>query len=213
MECIHGRHQHTLDGPSFAVRAAAARRVVIDLGTGDGRFVVQTARRDPDGLVVGVDPCRENLRASSRTAPANALFVIANALALPAELSGSATQITINFPWGSLLSGLLTADPALLASLRMIARPGALLELRLNHSALADTGVATADAGALSQRSLRTAGFVVGRPVALDAAALRSCPTTWSKRLAYGRDPHALLLRANLPGSAHHEPRLTAEPA
>lgn len=199
MELIHGRSPRTLDRAAFAARVAAASQVLLDIGTGDGRFVCQAARRDRRCLAIGVDACRENLRASSRSAPANALFVIANARALPVELCDSATQITINFPWGSLLSGLLTADVALLSSLRVVARPGALLEVRLNSSALAEAGVGLAHGGTRVCQSLRTAGWVVRSLVELDAAALRACPTTWAKRLAYSHDPHALYLRATWP--------------
>jgi 16S rRNA (adenine(1408)-N(1))-methyltransferase len=200
-----------LDGPSFAVRASSAGRVMIDLGTGDGRFVLHAARRDPACLVIGVDACRENLYVSSRTAPVNALFVIANALTLPSELSGSATQITINFPWGSLLTGLLAADGGLLHGLRMIARPRAALELRLNRSALTEAGVTPAEAGVLIRRALREAGFSVEPTVELDAAALRALPSAWAKRLAYGREPHALYLQAAAPGAVQHEPRWSGE--
>lgn len=205
MELIHGRSSRTLDGPAFVARAAAAGQVLIDIGTGDGRFVCQVARHDQRCLAIGVDACRENLRASSRSAPANALFVIANARTLPAELYGSATQITINFPWGSLLTGLLRSDPALLSSLRMIARPGALLEVRLNSSALAEAGVSLEHGGVQVRQSLRAAGWAVRTLVTLDAMGLRACPTTWAKRLAYGHDPRALYLRATQPGCALSE--------
>ena len=65
-----------------------------------------------------------------RLALPNALYVVANAQALPCEMHELASHVTINFPWGSLLSGLLTGDPALLDSLIAIARQGALLDVR-----------------------------------------------------------------------------------
>ncbi len=100
------------------------------------------------------------------------------------------------FEWGSLLTGLLTSGSQVLAGLHMIVWPGAQLEIRLNSSALLQEGWSLEQGGARVQRALRESGFEVKPPLKLDAHALRNYPTTWAKRLAYGRDPHALHLRA-----------------
>jgi 16S rRNA (adenine(1408)-N(1))-methyltransferase len=55
----------------------------------------------------------------------NALFVVAAAEALPPELDGLADTVTVHFPWGSLLRGLLRADPAVMTGLTRLMRPGA----------------------------------------------------------------------------------------
>jgi hypothetical protein len=47
-----------------------------------------------------------------------------------------------------------------------------------------------------------TGGFDVGELLRLDARELRRCPTTWAKRLAYGRDPRAVFLSAMLASDA-----------
>ena len=75
--------------------------MIVDLGTGDGRHVLRTARARPSALVVGVDPVAEAMAASARRAgrkPArggvdNALFVVASLERLPLALRGLA--------WGS----------------------------------------------------------------------------------------------------------------
>ena len=156
----------------------------------------------PTWFAVGVDACRDNLRRTSRKAPPNALYVIANALALPKELDGMASKLTINFPWGSLLTALLNGEPMLLEGLLAISRPGAALEVRLNGGALAEAGYTLECGGARIRQALQEAGFeAVGDPLWLDARGLRRCPTTWAKRLAYGRDPRAVCLRAMLRSS------------
>src|SRR5207249_2947150 len=96
-----------IDKATLVSWLVAYRDVLIDLGTGDGRYVRYIAQTHPDWAVIGLDSCRENLCAISRTAPSNALYVIADAGSLPRELYGLASRITINFPWGSLLRGLL----------------------------------------------------------------------------------------------------------
>ena len=212
MEVIRGKESRALDAPALAGQLRGYRHVVLDLGTGDGRYALQVARQDPATFAIGLDACRENLRATSRTAPPNALFVIANALDLPAELHGLAHRITINFPWGSLLAGLLAGDPRLLGGLRHLARAesGAGLEIRLNEGALLEVGCSLAEGAARVRRVLGESGFVVGRPTALDGANLRSFPSNWARRLAHGPHPRALELRATIPAAPAVQGPLTA---
>jgi 16S rRNA (adenine(1408)-N(1))-methyltransferase len=154
--------------------------------------------------VIGIDTCRENLHQVSRKALPNALYLIANAEALPAEVSGLASHITVNFPWGSLLTGLLTGGSRVIWNLRMIARPGATLAIVLNSSALQKEGLSLEQGGAMVQHALQMGGFDVKPPLTLDAQALRHYPTTWAKRLGYGHDPQALAISAICPGSQEH---------
>ena len=127
MHGIAGMHARELDAATVAAWAADYRETILDLGTGDGRFVRDLARRCPARAAIGVDTCRASLRHSSRGAPENALFVLADALALPGELHRLATGVTVNFPWGSLLLGLLEGHAGLRSAVR--ARSGTALEL------------------------------------------------------------------------------------
>jgi hypothetical protein len=178
----------------LVARIANYPDVLIDLGTGDGRFVLHTARAHPARYSIGIDACRDNLYEASRRAPTNALFLIENICALPAELAGLASAITINFPWGTLLAGLLDDGSPLLESLTRLARPGATLEIRLNGGALAEAGYSLEAGGDRVRQLARLAGFRVAPPERLVAGDLRAYPTTWAKRLAFGRDPRALYL-------------------
>jgi trans-aconitate methyltransferase len=199
MQRIQGRRCLELDIPALIQRARANDCALLDLGAGDGRFVAQMARAHPDSLAIGIDACRENLIEQSRRAPENAVFLVANALTLPEALTEIATRLTINFPWGSLLTGLLD-DPAFCARLVSLARPGATLEAALNGGALAEAGW-TLEAGAQRiQSNLRAAGFALQTPLRWGAAELRACPTTWARRLAFGRDPRAVFLAGNWKG-------------
>jgi 16S rRNA (adenine(1408)-N(1))-methyltransferase len=202
METIHGKDTRVIHGGELVARIANYREVLVDLGTGDGRFVEQWARQ-PGCFAVGIDTCRENLRDASRRAPPNALYLIANAEALPVELSSMATLVTINFPWGSLMQGLVAGRPSLLRGVCRLLPPGSRLEVRLNGGGLAEAGLSLEEGGMQVVRVLRGCGFVMGRPVAMDRQALRACPTSWAKRLAFGRDPRALLLQGRWLGLEH----------
>lgn len=97
---------------------------MIDLGTGDGRAVLERARREPDSLVIGIDASAAAMAESSLRAARpvrkgglpNALFVVAPAERLPPELAGIADEVTITFPWGSLLRAALALADACDAS-------------------------------------------------------------------------------------------------
>jgi 16S rRNA (adenine(1408)-N(1))-methyltransferase len=55
----------------------------------------------------------------------NVLLVVAGAEELPPALDGLADAVTVHFPWGSLLRGVLEPDGPVAAGLARIAKPGA----------------------------------------------------------------------------------------
>ena len=198
MRIVKGKQVRRMAAAEVAAWAAAFGETTVDLGAGDGRFVRWLARERPGLRAIGVDLNAENLGAASRGASGNALFVVADALALPEELNGVATRVTINFPWGSLLRGLLTGHPGLLAGLGAIARGETSLEIRLNAGALAEAGWKLEAGSERVTTVLRDAGVAVGATSVLGPADLRRWPTTSAKRLAFGRDPRAVRIEATL---------------
>jgi len=181
----------TLDSPELQARLANHQRVILDLGTGDGKFALHHARTFPSHFVIGVDSCRENLCEHSRAKLTNLLFVIASAQALPRELNGLASHITINFPWGSLLESLLKDDPCLMRGLVSISHANAAIDVRLNGGALAEAGSNLENGTKIIYNNLINSGWHIKTPIAMDTTALRKFPSTWAKRLAFGRDPRA----------------------
>ena len=131
MEVLKGKRSYAITRCELNALVSSHDGVTLDIGTGDGRAVLHEARASPSRLVIGLDACRENLHAGSRMAPSNALFAIANALSLPDALDNLAQHITITFPWGSLLHGLLDGTDCLGAGLRRVALPGARFEIVL----------------------------------------------------------------------------------
>lgn len=199
METIRGRKPLDLNLNEWKDQLTNYTRVHLDLGTGDGRYARTLAEAHPDWFVIGVDSCRENLRAYSQTKLPNLLFVIASAQMLPRELHGLVSHITINFPWGSLLTSLLTDDPRLMYGLASISRSTAALDLRLNGGALAEAGTTLAAGTEKIYDNLLRTGWQVDVPVPMNTSTLRAFPSTWAKRLAFGRDPRVMELRGMLP--------------
>ena len=198
METIQGRTSLELQPNGLTERLTNYDRIVLDVGTGDGRYVRSLAAARPDWFVIGLDACRENLREHSRAKLVNMLFVIASAQDLPRELNGLVSHITINFPWGSLLESLLAGDAKLLRGLECVSNAIASVDLRLNSGALMEAGT-TLEAGAETiYNNLLGAGWRVSTPVEMDSHLLQSFPSTWAKRLAYGRDPRAVMLNGRI---------------
>jgi hypothetical protein len=197
METIRGRKSLVLDVNEWEDRLTNYDRIVLDLGTGDGRYARTLAKKNPNWFVIGVDSCRENLREHSQAKMQNLLFVIASAQELPNELHGLSSHVTINFPWGSLLESLLAGDPKLMCGLKTVSQTKASLDVRLNSGALAEAGK-TLEAGTdRIYYNLCQAGWQVKTPVIMDAYALKGFPSTWAKRLAFGRDPRAMILNGS----------------
>lgn len=202
MEYICGKKTGHLDGLSFAARLVGYGEISLDLGTGDGRYVEYQARQHPGRFYVGLDACRENLVEVSRKAPGNSLFLIANGEDLPCELAGLAGVVTLNFPWGSLLEGLFEAETKVMTGLRMVAKPYARLELRLNESALRTAGRTLETAREQVVAALDAAGFELNSVEEVEVAGLKRFPTSWARRLASGREGCVLLVSACYVGQA-----------
>lgn len=194
METIRGRKSLELGLNEWNVRLANYKHIILDLGTGDGRYARTLAERHPNHFVIGVDACRENLRERSQSKLQNLLFVIATAQELPCEMESLISHITINFPWGSLLQSLLSGDAKLMCGIKAVSRPKALLTLRLNGGALAEAGKTLESGTDRIYYNLLQAGWQIQHPAMMDASALRKFPSTWAKRLAFGRDPRAMVL-------------------
>lgn len=200
METIRGRRSLALDLTELNERITNYQRLILDLGTGDGKFAFHLANNFPRHFVIGMDACRENLREYSRAKLPNLLFVAANAQALPCELNGLVSHLVINFPWGSLLEGLLSGDLALMRGLACISGPAASVDLRLNGGALAEAGWTLEDGTEQIRGNLIDTGWKIGRPVTIGAGALRNFPSTWAKRLAFGRDSRAVTMNGCFSG-------------
>jgi 16S rRNA (adenine(1408)-N(1))-methyltransferase len=188
MRVVRGKRVDKVDAKAVMAWAAGYPTVAVDLGTGDGRFVRDMARRNPEVGIIGVDLCEANLRDASRNAPTNALYVIADALALPDGLSGLAGYVTVNFPWGSLLRGLLDGDAALLTGLWSVMRVAATLDVRLNAGALREVGWTIKTGVDRVSAALERDGFAIVVVRELPTGRLREVPTSWAKRLAFGRE-------------------------
>lgn len=177
---------------------------MIDIGTGDGRFVYHSARRNPRRFYIGIDANARPLkkisekihRKPARGGAANVLFLQAAVEDLPEELTGVADEVHIHFPWGSLLRAVLAGDELVLRNLRRVCAEGAWLEVIVALEADRDeTKVGSLGLPNISTEYLagelvpryRAMGFDIVEQRTLPASHWRDLRTTWAKRLQTNR--------------------------
>ncbi|WP_284125091.1 class I SAM-dependent methyltransferase [Parerythrobacter aestuarii] len=145
-ETVVGKKSSSLDEDWLRQRAEDYSGVALDIGTGDGRFVIAAAREEPDWLWIGLDPVKENMAKSARTAQSsikrggvpNAIFIRGTAEMLPGPFAGLADRITINYPWGSLLKIVSIPQKTLLERIKGCGKQGARVDIYLNYSTFTD---------------------------------------------------------------------------
>ncbi len=157
------------------------------------------ALAEPNALVIGIDAnaaamakaSRRAARPATRGGLANALFVVAAAERPPAELVGTADELTIILPWGSLLLGTLALDGTVASGIVSLLRPDGCITAFVSVTARDGLALGPSDepvaAGALAKRwashGLRLEGV---RPATV--AELRATGSTWARRLGAGRE-------------------------
>ncbi len=118
-------------------------QVLLDIGCGDGKWAYEWAKDNPEHFVIGVDADASSMekmshkasRKESKGGLPNILYVQAAGESLPQQLAGRATQIYINFPWGSLLAGTMTLQSHFLTSISSLASAaGCSLQLTTTYS-------------------------------------------------------------------------------
>jgi 16S rRNA (adenine(1408)-N(1))-methyltransferase len=199
------------------------RRVVIDVGAGDGRWAYDSARHDTESLFIAVDPDADTLaeyayragRKPSRGGTGNALFVVAAVEDLPAELIGIAALVGVNFPWGSLLRGLVLPEGAVLEALADLGAPDARFEFVISYDPEHDiAGLAGETLPPLTEARIddvlappyAAAGLQIDnrRQMSLDEAI--ALPSTWARRLLHGRSRDVFWVTGSIAQPTGSEP-------
>ena len=173
---------------------------MIDIGTGDGLFVYESARQNPRKFYIGIDASPRPLekisekiyRKRAKGGLTNVLFLQAAVEDLPPELDGVADEVHVHFPWGSLLKGVLTGDERVLENLRRICAADALLEIVVALDLARDTAeLERLEIPPLTSEYLdselveryRQAGFAISEKGTLPASEWMSLHTSWARRL------------------------------
>jgi len=107
MFVVKGNKTTKIEGSEISRLLEGFEKVVVDLGTGDGRFVYKNALKNPKIFYIGIDPSETQLKISARDTQRkrlnNILLIVGSIEHLPEGLEDVANEIYVNFPWGSLL--------------------------------------------------------------------------------------------------------------
>jgi len=116
---------------------------------------------------------------------------------LPAELEGIATEVYVQFPWGSLLRGVVGGDEVIIGNLRRICSRDALLQITIGLDPERDRSewerlqlpeISLDNVRSVLVAKYETAGFRVVEVEELTPAELPEFQTSWARRLQGSSD-------------------------
>ena len=183
--------------------------IIVDIGTGDGKFTYQMAKENPDRFIIGIDPAQKGLEKVSakiyqkpaRGGLKNALFVLADVESLPEELNGLANQVFINFPWSSLLKGIILVEDKTWHSIKRICQKGAIIDLVLGYDEISESdklNLPKFDSGYIKKEmapKLVKRGFEFVKIKELTNKDLKAYPSSWAKKLGFGKERQYFYIR------------------
>ena len=203
MIVVTGKQTVEISAREMEELAARYEELVIDLGTGDGRFALSYAREYPRRLVIGVDPVAEAMSELAsrarrkRDRQDNLLYVVASAERPPEELRGHTDRLFVILPWGSLMRGLILGTPEILSGIATLCKPGSPITALLNTRIYADPvplealglpELSPEYVASELQPRYAAHGLELASVDDLAPEALLELPSTWGKRLSH-RDP------------------------
>jgi 16S rRNA (adenine(1408)-N(1))-methyltransferase len=110
-------------------------------------------------------------------------------------LAAVADEVTVHFPWGSLLRGALAEDESVFEALCRLPRPGGVLTLMLSVTARDGRAPLTEGDVARMVRAYRSRGFVVAANHPVMRTDVHAARSSWGKRLDVGGARPGRLLR------------------
>jgi 16S rRNA (adenine(1408)-N(1))-methyltransferase len=171
----------------------------VDVGAGDGGYVLYRARTEPETFAIAIDASPDALASGAwrakRARVANAAFLIEGVERLPRELACIADEVTVHFPWGSLLRGLVDESSSVIGPLAGLMGAGA--ELGVLMSAVDRDGVGELTPARASSRREAYAehGLCLIETGWASSAVVAESRSAWAKRLAVGRARQAVMAR------------------
>jgi len=202
MYIIKGSKKEELNKEQLLKLVEEHNGTIVDLGTGDGRFVFKQAVENPNHLYIGIDPSEKQLEIYSKEANkkrlTNILFILGSIERLPEELNNIADYMYINLPWGSLLESIVNPTKEGITTISNILKPNGTLEIILGYHDDAEPGETKRLALPKLEDSLITeeiypafGGFgklELETYKTLEKEELKEIDTTWAKKLTFGKD-------------------------
>ncbi|GAB4284404.1 MAG: hypothetical protein Kow0081_1550 [Candidatus Dojkabacteria bacterium] len=116
-------------------------KTIIEFGSGDGKELYKLARENPKNFHIGIEPNEKALEKVTKQIykkPAkggleNIIFLKASVQQVDSSLFHSADEVFVSFPWGSLLEGIVKADPEVIFGIKNVLKNGAIASFTLAY--------------------------------------------------------------------------------
>ena len=200
MIVVTGDKKNEISKETFRNVCGKYEKVILDLGTGDGRFVFKNAIKNKSTLYIGLDPAEKQIqiysKKSNRRRLKNVLYVIGSLENLPEELYSTVDKIFINLPWGTLLEKIVKSNETHTNELFKILKRngeieiifGYVPELEPSETERLDLPVIENESDVLKAFSTFKKIFEVIEMKRLLKEDLDKIETTWAKKLKFGKD-------------------------
>jgi len=170
---------------------------ILDIGTGDGRFIYKSAVLNPKNLYIGIEPSvnfKEYQREINRKKLTNATLI--NSSIESFEVTDKFfDQIFIHLPWGILLKHVVTVDKEIFKKLNKMLKKGGEIEIifgydpkleksETNRLSLKELNLK--ELGFLKEKYSKIPGLELKHFQLISNKDLKDKQTSWSKKLAFG---------------------------
>lgn len=178
-------------------------KTIIDLGTGDGRFVYKMAKENPENKYIGVDPMLSQTekyqRKINREKLKNVELIEASVENLPESLTNTANEVYINFPWGSLLAAVAKPNKKIIKNIVKLLKSDGALKIVLGYSEDAEPSeTQRLELEKLDENKIIQAfgelGTVLVSSHSVEKNEMRKIESSWGKKLTFGQDRKILSL-------------------
>jgi 16S rRNA (adenine(1408)-N(1))-methyltransferase len=171
----------------------------VDVGAGEGGYVLYRARTEPRTFAIAIDASPDALATgawrSKRGRLTNAAFLVEAVERLPCELACLADEVTVHFPWGSLLRGVIDASGAIVGPIAHLMKPGAELRVLLSSTDRDGFGDLTPERLISRHMAYSEHGLHLTRAEWASHEVVAQSRSAWAKRLATGRERRAVFAR------------------
>jgi len=203
IKIINGKNTKSLSEESFSDLVVKFENVCVDIGTGNGTYVYKQAIKNTNVLFIGIDPVKENMiKVSSKIVKryknslCNILLMISSVENIPSALNGIADRITIYFPWGILLEGIVKPIEYLMKKIVCVAKDKASFDFITTYSENCDGNeiikrrLPEIDSSYFDEKytkKLNEIGLILKSVNVLSNNELKNFDSQWAKKLAFGK--------------------------
>jgi 16S rRNA (adenine(1408)-N(1))-methyltransferase len=182
----------------YNLKAQNYEKKILDIGTGDGRFVYKSALENPNNLYIGIDPAsnlKEYQREINRKKLQNAILINSSIENFKPEIKSYFNEINIILPWGNLLKYVVMVENDFFNKLGGFLEKDGLVEIifgfneeleeretkRLNLKELTENQI-----NYIKQKYQNLNEFILNEFRIISNKELKSLETTWAKKLTFG---------------------------